>query len=135
MFHRFASARLRRLAQGFPVVVLTGPRQSGKTTLARAAMPGHAYVSLEDPDVRQRVAADPPDLILLDVMMPKKSGLEVCQAVRADDTLAGVQIVLLTAKGRDTDVAQGLGVGANAYVTKPFSTKDLAAKVRQMLSG
>ena len=81
------------------------------------------------------IRSERPALVLLDVMMPKKSGFEVCQAVRADDTLAGVQIVLLTAKGRDTDVAQGLGVGANAYVTKPFSTKDLAAKVRQMLGG
>ena len=81
------------------------------------------------------IRSERPALVLLDVMMPKKNGFEVCQAVRADDTLSGVQIVLLTAKGRDTDVAQGLGVGANAYVTKPFSTKDLAAKVRQMLGG
>ncbi len=58
-YPRTAHARLLRLARGFPVLVLTGPRQSGKTTLARAALPGHAYVSLEDPDVRQRVAADP----------------------------------------------------------------------------
>ncbi len=79
------------------------------------------------------IRSERPALVLLDVMMPKKTGFEVCQAVRADDTLAAVQIVLLTAKGRDTDVAQGLGVGANAYMTKPFSTKDLAAKVRQML--
>jgi len=59
MFERTARARLLRLARGFPVVVVTGPRQSGKTTLARTAWPGRAYVSLEDPDVRQRVAADP----------------------------------------------------------------------------
>lgn len=60
MFARTAvTARLLGLARGFRVVVITGPRQSGKTTLARAAFPDHAYVSLEDPDVRQRVAADP----------------------------------------------------------------------------
>ena len=59
MFPRTAANRLLRLARGFPVVVITGPRQSGKTTLARAALPTHAYVSLEDPDVRRRVAADP----------------------------------------------------------------------------
>ena len=59
MIPRSAHLRLLRLAQGFPVVVLTGPRQSGKTTLARAAFPDHAYVSLEDPDVRRRVMGDP----------------------------------------------------------------------------
>lgn len=59
MFDRHLHHRLLRLARGFPVVVLTGPRQSGKTTLARAAFPDHAYVSLEDPDVRERAAADP----------------------------------------------------------------------------
>jgi DNA-binding response OmpR family regulator len=76
-----------------------------------------------------------PDLVLLDVMMPGKTGFEVCQAVRADETLAGTRILLLTAKGRDTDVAQGLGVGADGYMTKPFSTKELAARVRSMLDG
>ena len=74
-----------------------------------------------------------PDLVLLDVMMPHLSGFEVCQQVRADETLAGVKILLLTAKGRDTDVAQGLGQGANGYMTKPFSTRELAARVREML--
>ena len=74
-----------------------------------------------------------PQLLLLDVMMPGKSGFEVCQAVRADESLASVKILMLTAKGRDTDLAQGLGVGADAYMTKPFSTKDLAARVREML--
>ena len=75
-----------------------------------------------------------PDLVLLDVMMPGKTGFEVCAAVRADEALAPVKILMLTAKGRDTDLAQGLGVGADAYMTKPFSTKELAAKVRELLA-
>lgn len=74
-----------------------------------------------------------PALVLLDVMMPGKSGFEVCQAVRADDALAGMKIVLLTAKGRDSDVAKGMALGADAYVIKPFSTKELAARVRELL--
>jgi DNA-binding response OmpR family regulator len=73
--------------------------------------------------------------VLLDVMMPGLSGFEVCQQVRADESLAGVKILMLTAKGRDTDVAQGLGVGADGYLTKPFSTRELADRVRGMLAG
>ena len=74
-----------------------------------------------------------PALVLLDLMMPGKSGFEVCQEVRANDAVRDTLILMLTAKGRDTDVAKGLGVGADAYITKPFSTKELLQKVRQML--
>ncbi len=74
-----------------------------------------------------------PDLILLDVMMPHKTGFEVCQALRAQPAFADVAIVMLTAKGRDTDIAKGMALGANAYMTKPFSTRDLVDKVRQLL--
>lgn len=81
-----------------------------------------------------KVASFNPDLMLLDVMMPKKSGFEVCEALRADPQRAGLQIVMLTAKGRDTEVAKGLALGADAYVTKPFSTKDLVAMVKAMLA-
>ena len=82
----------------------------------------------------ETIRRERPDLVLLDVMMPGRSGFEVCQAVRADEALAGTRILLLTAKGRDTDVAQGLGVGADGYMTKPFSTRELAARVREMLA-
>ena len=74
-----------------------------------------------------------PELVLLDVMMPGKTGFEVCQEVRADDALRAVRILMLTAKGRDTDVAKGLALGADAYMTKPFSTRELVQKVREML--
>jgi DNA-binding response OmpR family regulator len=74
-----------------------------------------------------------PDLVLLDVMMPKKTGFEVCQDVRGNEALQGVKILMLTAKGRDTDVAKGLALGADAYMTKPFATRELAQKVAQML--
>ncbi|MFN3612149.1 response regulator transcription factor [Tepidimonas sp.] len=74
-----------------------------------------------------------PDVVLLDVMMPRKSGFDVCQAIRADAALAGMRVVMLTAKGRDTDVAKGLALGADAYLTKPFSTQELVRRVRELL--
>ncbi|MFO0444344.1 MAG: response regulator transcription factor [Betaproteobacteria bacterium] len=96
---------------------------------------GHRVLLARDGDeALAQLRAHRPDLVLLDVMMPGKTGYEVCQALRADETLARPRVLLLTAKGRDTDVAQGLGVGADAYETKPFSTRELAARVRELLA-
>lgn len=81
-----------------------------------------------------RIRSERPDLVLLDVMMPKKSGFEVCQEIKADPALQSVRILMLTAKGRDTEVAKGLALGADAYMTKPFSTKELVERVRSMLA-
>lgn len=95
---------------------------------------GHTVVLARDGhEALEAIRRTRPALVLLDVMMPGRSGLEVCQAVRADEALAGTKILMLTAKGRDTDIAQGLGAGADAYVTKPFSTRELAARVRELL--
>ena len=80
------------------------------------------------------IRSEQPDLVLLDVMMPGKTGFDICQAVRADETLAAVKILILSAKGRDTDLTKGSALGADAYMTKPFSTRELADKVREMLS-
>jgi DNA-binding response OmpR family regulator len=90
-------------------------------------------VATDGEEALAKVAGFNPDLLLLDVMMPKKSGFEVCEALRADPARAGLRILMLTAKGRDTEVAKGLAIGADAYVTKPFSTKELVAKVKDML--
>lgn len=75
-----------------------------------------------------------PDLILLDVMMPKKSGFEVCEILRAEPAFSTLRIIMLTAKGRDTEQAKGLALGADAYMLKPFSTKDLVVKIREILA-
>lgn len=79
------------------------------------------------------IARERPALVLLDVMMPIKSGFDVCCELRASEALRDTLVLMLTAKGRDTDVAKGLALGANAYMTKPFSTKELVQKVREML--
>lgn len=82
-----------------------------------------------------QVSAFQPDLILLDVMMPLLSGYEVCQKIRENADWQDIQIVMLTAKGREIEATKGLALGANAYVTKPFSTKELLAKVHELLGG
>jgi two-component system, OmpR family, alkaline phosphatase synthesis response regulator PhoP len=82
----------------------------------------------------EMIRTEKPDLVLLDIMMPKKSGFEVCQEVRSDPSLESVRILMLTAKGRETEVAKGLALGADCYVTKPFSTKELVERVRGMLA-
>ena len=96
---------------------------------------GHVVsIARDGPSALEAIRGTQPDLVLLDVMMPGMSGFEVCQAVRADEALAGVKILMLSAKGRDTDIAKGSAMGADAYMTKPFSTKELAEKVRELLS-
>jgi DNA-binding response OmpR family regulator len=79
------------------------------------------------------VAEFGPELVLLDVMMPRMSGYDVCQKIRENPAWHGIRIIMLSAKGRDVEVTKGMAVGADAYVTKPFSTKDLVARVQQML--
>lgn len=90
-------------------------------------------VANDGEEALDKVESFQPDLLLLDVMMPRKSGFEVCEALRADPARAGLRIIMLTAKGRDTEVAKGLAMGADAYITKPFSTKELVAKVKSLL--
>ena len=75
----------------------------------------------------------PPDLLLLDVMMPEFDGSEVCERIRARPEWNGTKIIMLTARGRDVERERGLALGADAYVTKPFSTRDLVEQVKRRL--
>ena len=81
------------------------------------------------------IAAECPDLVLLDVMMPRKNGYEVCQAIRENLAWKGVRIIMLTAKGRAVEKEKGLALGADDYVIKPFSTQEVVEKVQGLLAG
>ncbi|HLO78181.1 MAG TPA: response regulator [Magnetospirillum sp.] len=74
-----------------------------------------------------------PGLVLLDVMMPKRDGYDVCQTIRANPEWNDVRVIMLTAKGRDAERERGLALGADEYITKPFSTRDVVEKVRNFL--
>jgi len=74
-----------------------------------------------------------PDLILLDIMLPRIDGYEVCEIVRLNPEYRGIKIIFLTAKGREVEIAKGLSLGADAYITKPFSNTELIAKVKELL--
>ena len=81
----------------------------------------------------QAMEAGKPDLVLLDIMMPGKDGYEVCRQIRATPAWHSVKILMLSAKGRDAEIAKGLALGANAYITKPFSSKDLVLQAKLLL--
>ena len=90
-------------------------------------------VARDGQEALEAIARVHPHLVLLDVMMPRKSGFDVCQMLRADEAHRDLRIMLLTAKGRDDDVAKGLALGADAYVVKPFSPREILQKVRELL--
>jgi len=96
---------------------------------------GHDVVVARNGDEALRlVETAAPDLVLLDVMMPARSGYEVCRRLRERPEWQGIKIIMLSAKGRDAEVSKGLSLGADVYVTKPFSTRDLMSKIDGLLA-
>jgi DNA-binding response OmpR family regulator len=97
---------------------------------------GYDVVIAEDGEEALAAALrERPDLIFLDIMMPKLSGYEVCRRIKADPTFRGAYIVMLTARGQEEDERQALDVGANEFMTKPFSPRKMKAKLLEILGG
>ena len=91
------------------------------------------HVARNGDEALKLIGTHRPDLVLLDVMMPQRSGYEVCQRMRENEDWRHIKIVMLSAKGRDVEVNKGLSIGADLYVTKPFSTRELVAKINGLL--
>lgn len=81
----------------------------------------------------QKIVSQKPDLVLLDLMLPGMDGLEVCRRVRQEQALSNTAVILLTAKGEESDIVLGLGMGADDYITKPFSPREMVARVKAVL--
>lgn len=97
---------------------------------------GHEVRVARDGDETLRlVELFSPDLILLDVMMPRTSGYEVCRRLRERQEFRHIRIVILSARGREAEVSEGLAMGADTYITKPFSSRELVAVVGALLEG
>ena len=92
------------------------------------------FVARDGEAALRQVEAQVPDLVLLDVMMPLRSGYEVCKRIREQSAWHHIKIIMLSAKGRDAEVNKGLATGADLYVTKPFSTRELVAKIEGLLA-
>ena len=96
---------------------------------------GHDVVAVADgASALEEVRRQRPDLAVLDVMMPGMSGLEVVKVIRGDPQLADLPVVILTARAQDSDVESGFDSGADDYITKPFSPRELAARVQTLLT-
>ncbi len=80
------------------------------------------------------VRSEKPDIVFLDVMMPLMNGYEVCHQIKSDPALAGIYVIMLTAKGQESDRVKGLTVGADEYMTKPFSPSRIVQRVKEIMA-
>ena len=96
---------------------------------------GHTVLEAKNgEEALERIRGDAPAVVFLDVMMPRKNGYEVLEEVRRDAALKGTYVILLTAKGQDSDRERGLALGADEFMTKPFSPAAIIARLREILA-
>jgi two-component system phosphate regulon response regulator PhoB len=95
---------------------------------------GHKVIACRNGELGlSRIRTDNPDLVILDLMLPGMDGVEVCRQVKADPITSAIPVIMVTAKGEESDVVLGLGIGADDYIAKPFSPRELVARVKVVL--
>ena len=92
------------------------------------------WIARDGDTALRMVASETPDLVLLDVMLPRRDGYQVCQAIRANPEWNGVRVIMLSAKGRELDRRKGIALGADDYITTPFSTREIVKRVQRTLN-
>ena len=92
------------------------------------------WIARDGDTALRMVASETPDLVLLDVMLPRRDGYQVCQAIRANPEWNGVRVIMLSARGRELDRRKGIALGADDYITKPFSTREIVKRVQRTLN-
>jgi two-component system alkaline phosphatase synthesis response regulator PhoP len=90
-------------------------------------------VAYDGDEAIDKVTSTVPDLLITDIMMPKLNGFDLCEKIRANPLWTSIRIIILTAKGRDSEREKGLSLGADDYMTKPFSTRELLKRVKELL--
>lgn len=122
-----------RMAAGKILVVDDSPTELNLTKNALAGKGFLILTAVDGEEALQKAAAERPDLILLDVILPKKNGFQVCRQLKTAEDTKGIKIVLITSKTQDSDRFWGLKQGADGYLTKPFREEELLAVVAEQL--
>ncbi len=117
------------------ILVVEDEAHALETLKDRLEFEGYEIVTAEDGETAlSRAGTEKPDLIILDIMLPKVDGFEVCRLLKSDEELRHIRVIMLTARAQDTDINLGKEIGADAYITKPFDFSELIKKIKEVLS-
>jgi len=132
---REVEGRIRRLSDTRTKILIVDDELDTLLPLKRALeMEDFNVIEAQDGvEALEKVRAEIPDLVLLDLMLPKINGFEVCQRLKQDEATSAIPIIMLTAKGETSDKVEGIEIGADDYVTKPFDLAELKARIKAVL--
>ncbi len=116
------------------IIIAEDEKHIGKLLIFKLEKEGFTVIWKEDgKSALEAIKADKPDLVILDVMMPKLNGFEVLEAIKADETTKEIPVVMLTARGQESDIVNGIDSGAADYIVKPFRPAELLVRIKRLL--